>query len=47
VRLSVRFTPHAWDEYTSWRDPKVVRRINRVVGDALEIAACSGHYDDK
>nr|WP_188127526.1 Txe/YoeB family addiction module toxin [Actinoplanes lobatus] len=31
--MSVKFTPHAWEDYTSWRDPKVIRRINRLIAD--------------
>lgn len=38
----------AWEEYKEWQSiDKKNRLIFRVADDAIEIAQCGGHYDDK
>ena len=33
--MRVVFTPHAWEDYTSWSDDrKMLRRINRLIAEA-------------
>nr|WP_092556362.1 Txe/YoeB family addiction module toxin [Actinoplanes derwentensis] len=40
--MSVKFTPEGWEDYTSWKDPKAVRRINRLIADIQRDPAAVG-----
>ncbi len=32
----IAFTPHGWDDYTSWSDDrKTLRRVNRLIEEAV------------
>jgi toxin YoeB len=33
VKKRIVFTPSAWDQYVTWNDRKIVRRINALIED--------------
>lgn len=52
--MRVVWWSESWQQYTSWQDRKVVRRINELIKDIerngnsgigdIEILSCRGHY---